>query len=637
MRRAGKGAAAAAVVVAVIFASGSPVSGHVDQNGDDVAFHIHKKGDDESQHGGTEGHLPPVSNNVDLVSKLRLTNEPGRIADVGELNGFAYLASYAEPVCKTGGVHVVDVRDVTNPKKVGFISSHTDSYVSEGIQGVSVDTAYFKGDLLFYNNEACDKNGIGGLTIVDVTNPLKPKKLVEGAGDFTLKGKSQKHANEIHSVFAWYDAATRKAYAIIVDDEEALDVDILDVTDPSHPKLIKETGLQDWPSAVSNGLGNENFFHDLWVRKFGNRWIAMLSYWDVGWVKLDVTDPANPVFIDDSDYAVEDPEFPGMSPPEGNGHQGDWNRSGQYFVGTDEDFAPYRTGPFSITTGPNVGDYASVSIGGAASPALLPDRKLNGPTAYVGYACNTSQPVPPASSIDWGTLAPGEEKIAVVQRGPSGDPENTEEACFPGEKGANAIAAGYDAVVYVQRHLGDPAQDNDPPFCGSGGFPASPPIVGVCTTHGAFHKMFDSEPHYELPYVAGTEPALGATGERVSIEASFDGWGYIHLFDAGSLTELDTYAIPDSKVEANAFGKGALSVHEVEGDPNSDALIHSSYYAGGYRALKIQDGQLVEVGAFIDQGGNDFWGLDPISVNGQTYVLLSDRDYGLYIVKYTGG
>jgi hypothetical protein len=43
-----------------------------------------------------------------------------------------------------------------------------------------------------------------------------------------------------------------------------------------------------------------------------------------------------------------------------------------------------------------------------------------------------------------------------------------------------------------------------------------------------------------------------------------------------------------------------------------------------------------EVGAFIDQGGNDFWGValaeDP---NGDRIVLAS-RDFGLYIFRYTG-
>jgi hypothetical protein len=634
VRRAGKGAAAVALVAAVIFAPISPANSHVDQEGDDVAFEIHKKGDHGHQHGGVEGHLPPVQNNVDLVSKLRLTAEPGRIADVAEHNGFAYLGAYSEPICQTGGVYVADVRDVNNPTKVGFIPSHTDSYVSEGVQAISVDTRYFRGDLLLYNNEACNKNGIGGLSIVDVSNPAKPMKLVEGAGDFENPGSSQRHVREIHSVFAWYDSTTRRAYAIIVDDEEILDVDILDITNPSKPTLIAETGLPHWPAATSEGLGNQDFIHDLQVRKFGDRWIAMVSYWDVGWVKLDVTNPASPVFIDDSDYPAEDPEFPGNRPPEGNAHQGDWNRSGQYFVGTDEDFAPYRTGPFSITTGPNAGTYASVSVGGAASPAALPDRRLNGPTVYVGYACpGTSAPVPPPPNVP---LEPGEERIAVIQRGPTGDPENTEPACFPGEKAANAISAGYDAVVFVQRHLGSPSQDSQPPFCGSGAFPANP-IVGVCTTHGAFHRMFNSAPRYDLPYVSGTEPALGAVGERVSIEATFDGWGYIHLLDAGSLNELDTYALAESKLEANAAGKGDLSVHEVEADPNSDQLIHVAYYAGGYRTLKIQDGQLVEVGALIDQDGNNFWGLDPVSIGGQSYVLLSDRDFGLYIVRYTGG
>jgi hypothetical protein len=35
--------------------------------------------------------------------------------------------------------------------------------------------------------------------------------------------------------------------------------------------------------------------------------IAYLSYWDAGLVMLDVSDPANPVFLGDSTYIVPDP------------------------------------------------------------------------------------------------------------------------------------------------------------------------------------------------------------------------------------------------------------------------------------------------------------------------------------------
>ena len=47
------------------------------------------------------------------------------------------------------------------------------------------------------------------MTLVDVTNPMKPKKLVEGFGDFTgTKGQSQTHANQVHSAFGWTNDET---------------------------------------------------------------------------------------------------------------------------------------------------------------------------------------------------------------------------------------------------------------------------------------------------------------------------------------------------------------------------------------------------------------------------------------------
>jgi hypothetical protein len=44
-----------------------------------------------------------------------------------------------------------------------------------------------------------------------------------------------------------------------------------------------------------------------------------------------------------------------------------------------------------------------------------------------------------------------------------------------------------------------------------------------------------------------------------------------------------------------------------------------------------------EVGHFIDEGGNDFWGVQLTSNRrGQDLVLASDRDSGLYVFRYTG-
>jgi hypothetical protein len=45
----------------------------------------------------------------------------------------------------------------------------------------------------------------------------------------------------------------------------------------------------------------------------------------------------------------------------------------------------------------------------------------------------------------------------------------------------------------------------------------------------------------------------------------------------------------------------------------------------------------MEVGRFIDQGGNDLWGVQLIDkfVNGRRVVAFSDRDYGLYLASCT--
>ena len=51
-----------------------------------------------------------------------------------------------------------------------------------------------------------------------------------------------------------------------------------------------------------------------------------------------------------------------------------------------------------------------------------------------------------------------------------------------------------------------------------------------------------------MPYPVGDpgdlEPNVGDLGPAVEATSAFDGWGYIHLFDAATMMEIDTYAIP---------------------------------------------------------------------------------------------
>ncbi len=99
------------------------------------------------------------------------------------------------------------------------------------------------------------------------------------------------------------------------------------------------------------------------------------------------------------------------------------------------------------------------------------------------------------------------------------------------------------------------------------------------------------------------------------------------------MEQIGTYAIPEAQDRTHARGFGDLSVSR--GGPNPGRkLAYFSYYAGGFRVAEYGDFGLREVGAFIDVGGNNFWGVEVHTIGGQQYVLASDRDYGLYIFQY---
>ena len=72
------------------------------------------------------------------------------------------------------------------------------------------------------------------------------------------------------------------------------------------------------------------------------------------------------------------------------------------------------------------------------------------------------------------------------------------------------------------------------------------------------------------------------------------------------MTELDTYAIDEAQDPAYATGFGDLSVHEVATSQRNEDLAYLAYYAGGLRVIDVGSGEIEEVGAFIDEGGNNF-------------------------------
>jgi hypothetical protein len=580
----------------------------------------------DAQHGHEEGHLEPDDVNhgdIEVVSELEMSRvTDGGIADLAVHGNYAYLNSWGGAGnCGRNGTHVVDISDLANPVEVAFINSKEGSFPGEGAQVLSMSTPSFTGDVLLTNNELCKAGvGFGGINLYDVTDPTEPENLALGFGDYDDGKNRKKSANQVHSVFGWQDG--NKAYAVMVDNEELTDVDIVDITNPRKPKLIAEYDLDDEEQRPSFGVSEDDpglsevFLHDMIVKQIGGRQIMLVSYWDGGYVQLDVTDPKEAVRLSDSDFGeIDSLMADGLPvPPEGNAHQAEFTLDNELVIAADEDFSPYALLAKNTTDGTDLS-----ASPGSDTPPLEPGEPITGTTVFAGRAC-IGDPIQPGPVTD-------ETVIAVVERG----------VCAFTEKVTNIeTVGGYDAILIFNR-TDDDGCEASLGMTVEGGIPT----FGVAPRSQGYAIFGVADMYDEAACLAGDGTqlapiALGTEGDALRFEEYFDGWGFVRLLDRSDMSEIDAYAIPQSRDSDFADGFGDLSVHEVATSLKDPGLAYLSYYAGGLRVIEVDAVTgITEVGAFIDEGGNNFWGIEAFERNGVEYIAASDRDKGLYIFKYT--
>lgn len=613
----------AVTAAALLATSAAPVVAHDGAVHDgDMRDYRHALHDHQS---GNDGHIDKdVNYGLRPVGQDTLGGvQDGRYTDVWAHDGFAYVGTFEEPTCDRAGVYISSLSDPTNPQTVGMIKSPPNTRVND-VKVIDVGNR----DVLIHTLEPCGKTvpagtkGQGGIALWDVTDPAKPVAL-----------KQNFLRVPVHNTYPWTDERTGKSYLIVTLNVGARDTAFVDISKPQSPKLLTEVGLPDWPDAQDEqaaGMGSfaASLNHDVWVSDVGGDgapdYRAVVSYWDAGFVTLDVNDPRNPTFIDDSTYPDPDP-VTGFSPPEGNAHAAAFDAvdGSQIFAG-DEDFSPFRT-TFSITGGTNAGAYDAAEGAFTAPVADLPDQSMNGSTTYVGLACGGSIP----DAIEDGDQAT--EEIAVIQRG----------TCTFQLKAETAKAAGYDGFIVFN----DAARGDELVLMGGDGID----IPGVFVGHSTGLAIFGAEDAGKL--------TVGDRGQPTTTSVEFDGWGYFHLLDGSTLAETGYYAPAQVNDADYAIGYGDLTMHNIEGDPSAKNVAFISWYSLGMRAVEVNTGHAVrpplddwdaatpgkndyygenvtEVGRFIDEHGSNFWGVHVTEVDGQQYVLGSDRDSGLWVFRY---
>ena len=535
-----------------------------------------------AEHGGSS------SPELKVVGQLDLDLPGENVTDVWAYGNYAYLGTFDDVICSldTTGVHIVDISVPAAPEKVAFIPAKPGTRNND-VKVAHIDTRHFSGEIMVASNEGCGSPflprlhangrggppGQGGVTIWDVSDPTKPRALKQNFLKF-----------DVHNTYIYQQGVN--AYMLVVDDENVQDLTIVDVTKPQSPKVVAVTGQLDWPADIATEFGATaaTFLHDVWVQDNGGQVVAYLSYWDAGLVLLDITDPANPVFLGDSTYAVPDPlsgEFPA-----GDGHVAVPNADGSRVLLGDEDFSAGALNSFTFA-----GFDYPVAEGGFTPPTFsLPGGVFEGPIHWTGgEGCTTAE---------FDRVANAGE-VALIQRG----------TCFFSEKAAAAQALGYAGFI-----VANDAARGDALITMSSG------TADVITIPGYF-----------VGFSTG-EAMKGNEGGVVAAAGIFDGYGYLRLMDVSdpsNIVELDQFATEG--VFANPPIPGDRTMHNVVVDDGTRAYI--SWYAEGMRVVDFTDDVLDEKAHFVDtDAGSNFWGVylhdHP---NGSTYILGSDRSTGLWI------
>jgi len=291
--------------------------------------------------------------NIDVVGHDDLGGR-GFNGDVWTHDGFAYVGHWGFtdwatgnarfcPTSPNNGVAVVDATDPENPSIISRLQN-PEGTSAEDVVVYTAESGPLAGrDIAVSGIQVCggsrsDMSFPRGLQLWDVTDPAHPTELGFWDSECCARGVHEfevEHRADLGRTFAYAtvptsrypDDTTPSGYR---DADGDGDFRLIDITDPTDPFEVSDWGIQDIGGPFYGGQGcdpDPNYGHGAEPSADGK--LVFLSYWDSGFVRLDLTDPANPVYTGRTVYPAN---------ADGDAHSSQFDEGRDLLFGADEDF-----------------------------------------------------------------------------------------------------------------------------------------------------------------------------------------------------------------------------------------------------------------------------------------------------------
>jgi hypothetical protein len=336
-----------AAAIALVFAAvGSTAASRDDLLKDEKHFY------EQSQKTYDGGSKAGSAWNMELVGHNNL-DVRGFNADVWKHENYAYVGNWGFADFATGndrfcpsppnnGVAVIDVSSPAKPTRVATLQNPTGTSAEDVVVYTAGYGPLAGHDIAAAGIQWCgggrhDPDAIHGLMLWDVTDATHPIQLgfydsgccTRGVHEFEIESRA-----DLGRTFA-YATVPAGSYP---DAENANglrdaagkgDFRLIDITDPRSPFEVSTWKVQQagGPFAAQGCDPDGNYGHGAEPSADGK--LVFLSYWDSGFIQLDVTDPAAPVFKGRTVYPAN---------ADGDAHSSQWDEARNLLFTADEDF-----------------------------------------------------------------------------------------------------------------------------------------------------------------------------------------------------------------------------------------------------------------------------------------------------------